>query len=115
MIDFACKQFNFKEIVKCAFGLTKAECSVLEFFMENMGVGYTTDVLSEKLKLNLTTIQKATKKLSEKNIVVKKQKNLDRGGYVYCYTTNDKSIIQQELKNIIKTWSNKVEENIDAW
>ena len=112
MIDFACKQFKINEIIKCALGLTKAELKIIEYFLENSSFSYTTNEIAKKLSLNLTTIQKAVKKLNEKNIIIRKQNNLTGGGYVFIYELNNKKEIRSILNNIIKSWSIKVEEEI---
>ena len=113
MIDFACKRFDIKEIVKCALGLTAAEMRLFDFFLKYSIRSYKTDDLCKRLDLKLTTIQKGVKKLHEKGIIKRKQINLDYGGYFYIYETNEKVFIRKILKNIIKSWSNKVEEEIE--
>jgi predicted transcriptional regulator len=115
MIDFACKQFNLDDIIKCGLGLTKAELVVMKHFVTNTSKVCDTVSISNKLGLNLTTIQKAVKKLSEKNVLLKHQKNLANGGYIYIYEVNSKDEIRKILKGIIKNWSSKVNEKIDEW
>ena len=115
MIDFACKQFDLGDIIKCGLSLTKTEFKIMEFFLKNASKEFTTPLLSKKLNLNLTTIQKAVKKLSERNIIIRHQKNLEKGGYIYTYKCGLKSDIRKIIKNIIRNWSNKVEERIDKW
>ena len=115
MIDFACKQFNLDDIIKCGFGLTRTEFKIMEFFLKNKEKEFTTISISKKLNLNLTTIQKAVKKLSEKKIIIRHQKNLTKGGYVYTYESNSKKDIKKSIKQIIRNWSDKVEKRIDGW
>ena len=115
MIDFACKQFDINDIIKCGLGLTKAEFRVMQFFIKNIDEDFMSAELSKKTGLNLTTIQKAVKKLSEKKIILRHQRNLDNGGYVFTYECNSKKEIREIIKKIIRNWSDKVEENIDKW
>ena len=115
MIDFACKQFNLEDIIKCGLGLTKTEFNILKYFLKNTSKKCTTASISKKLELNLTTIQKAVKKLSEKEIIIRHQENLDNGGYVYTYECNSKSNIRKIIKNLIRNWSDKVDAAIDKW
>jgi predicted transcriptional regulator len=115
MIDFACKQFNLNEIIKCGLSLTKAELEVFNYFIQNQKSECTTSLISKKLNLNLTTIQKAVKKLYEKEIILRHQKNLSNGGYVYTYECATKKRIREVLKSIIKNWSEQVEKAIDRW
>jgi len=67
-MDFACRKISRDEILKCSLGLTKSEIKILKFFINNSNEFYPTDDLSEKLNLKLSTIQKAVKKLHEKEI-----------------------------------------------
>lgn len=115
MIDFACKKFNLDDIIKCGLGLTKTEFQILEFFIQSRDKEFTTDKIATKLKLNLSTVQKAVKKLREQNILRKQQKNLSSGGYVYTYEINPKSKVREIIKDIIKEWSSRVEQEIDKW
>ncbi len=115
MINFACKQFRLEDIVKCGLGLTKTEFKIMEYFLEDTSKQCITSTISKKLNLNLTTIQKAVKKLSDKKIILRHQKNLDKGGYVYTYECNSKPKIRQILKDIIKTWSDNAEKKIEMW
>lgn len=115
MIDFACKQFDLKDIIKCGLGLTKSEILLFELFIKNKEKEYTTNLISEKLKLDLTTIQKGVKKLYDKQILLRHQKNLNNGGYIYTYESNSKQKIREILKDIIKNWSDKVSNELDKW
>ncbi len=115
MIDFACKKFNLDEIVKCGLGLTKAELIIMKYFMKNPRVEFNSNEVSKELKLNLTTIQRAVKKLYGKKIILRHQKNLGSGGYIYTYEASAKKDVRDILKAIIKRWSSKVEDEIDLW
>lgn len=115
MVNFACKRFNLEEIVKCALSLTKAECKVFRYFFENPTENLTTEALAENLGLNLTTVQKAVKKLNENGIIIRYQQNLDHGGYVYTYEASPKKRIREILKNIINNWAENVGKAIDNW
>ncbi|MDH3353183.1 MAG: BlaI/MecI/CopY family transcriptional regulator [Nanoarchaeota archaeon] len=114
MIDFACKQFNLNDIVKCGLGLTKSEFKVMQYFWGHKNECMTANI-SEKLGLKLTTVQKAVKKLSDKGVIVRHQKNLSGGGYVYTYECNSKERIRLVLKGIISNWSKMVNAEIDKW
>jgi len=115
MIDFACKQFKLNDVVKCALGLSKGDQKVMEFFIKNSDNDYTTEKLAKALRINLTTAQRAVKKLSEKGIIKRKQQNLENGGYLYNYSLQDKRIIREIIITIIKSWVKKVEEGLEKW
>ena len=115
MIDFACKRLNLEDIIKCGLGLTRTEFEIMKYFLNNSSKEFITSDISKKLKLSLTTIQKAVKKLYEKRVIIRHQKNLKNGGYVYTYECNSKLEIRKSIKAIIKNWSNQVEDKIDKW
>jgi len=115
MIDFACKRFDLDEIIKCGLGLTKTEFRIMKYFLKDTSKECTTVSISKELNLNLTTIQKAVKKLSDKKIIKRHQKNLEKGGYIYTYECNSKQDTRKIIKGIIKNWFKKVEERIDKW
>lgn len=115
MIDFACKTFNIENIIKCSLGLTKSEYKIMNFFINNSKEYFTSEKLSRKLAFNLTTVQKAVKKLKEKDILIRSQENLNNGGYIFKYKLKSKQNIRVIVKKIIGIWSEKVEASIDSW
>lgn len=115
MIDFACKRFDLKEIIKCSLGLTKSELKIMDFFIDNIGEEFSSGNVSERTGFQLSTVQKALKKLYQEKIILRSQKNLGNGGYVFLYRSNSKPEIRNVIKNIIKGWSEKVQESIDSW
>jgi len=115
MINFACEEFSLDSIIKCGLGLTRTELIIMQYFLKDTNKECTTTTISKVLSLNLTTIQKAVKKLSDKKIILRKQKNLQNGGYIYTYESNSKSEIRSILKSIIRTWSSNIEKKIDLW
>jgi len=115
MIDFACKRFDLDDVIKCGLGLTRAEFRVMKYFLEKRDVECTTSSMSRKMKLNLTTVQKAVKKLNEKGVIVRHQKNLENGGYVYTYECKSKAEIRKIVKGIIGKWFGEVERRVDGW
>lgn len=115
MIDFACKKFDIDEIIKCGFGLTRSEVKVFSYLIKNNSDFCSTDKISKSIKLDLTTIQKAMKKMYEKKIFNRRQKNLVKGGYVFEYKIKNKKEIRELIKNLVKNWSKSVEGEIDRW
>ena len=115
MIDFACKRFNLDEIFKCGLGLTKADSKVMNFLVKNSIESFTTEEISEQLGLNLTTIQRAVKKLHEKEIIERKQENLSGGGYKFRYEIRSKKEIRTVMMNIVHNWVKTVEKELGGW
>lgn len=115
MIDFACKQFNLNEVIKCGLGITKSEFKLLEYLMGNFGKSFDSQELADTLNLDKTTIQRALKKLHEKEVVIRKQKNLEGGGYTFFYEIRKKSELREIIINIVRSWTARVEQAVEQW
>lgn len=115
MIDFACKTFDLDEIVKCALGLTKADFKILEYLLKNDDSPIATEDLAGKLSLNLSTVQRAVKKLHERNVLLRTQQNIDGGGYLYRYKIKNKPELRNLIMEIVKGWTKKVETSLNHW
>ncbi len=115
MIDFACRVFLLDEIIKCSLGITKADFKVMDFLVKNSEEHFTTEELAKKLSLNLTTIQRAVKKLYEQKVLERKQNNLDNGGYVFIYKIVSKRAVKQIILEIIDKWKANVETALEKW
>lgn len=114
MIDFACKKINLNEIIKCSFGLGKADIKILNFLISHKTKQSSNQIL-EKIRLDLSTIQRSLKKLHEKDLIKRFQENLNNGGYIYYYESINKSIIKKMLMDVVHAWTNKVEKEFDKW
>lgn len=114
MIDFACKSFNLDEIIKCGLNLTKADIKVMRHLLK-IDRWCTADTMAEHLGLNLSTVQRAVKKLYEKDLVTRTQDNLSGGGYIFQYRIKGKEHISGIIRKIIHKWVGKVEEALDKW
>ena len=115
MIDFACKEFNIDEIIKCGLGITKAEYKILNYFTDTSGDWHTTEDISNELKLNLSTIQRGVKKLHEKDVLERAQNNLSGGGYTFVYKIKKRKEIRKLIIDIIHGWVSRVESEIQKW
>ena len=88
---------------------------VLKFFMKNSKSEFSTNDLSYSLGLELSTVQRSVKKLHEKNILIKGQKNLNNGGYLFHYKLRSKKEIKAMIISIINDWTKKVEHELQDW
>jgi predicted transcriptional regulator len=113
-MDFACKKFDLEEVVKCSFGLTKSEFSLLKFLIKSSGE-FTTEQLAERLNLDKSTIQRAVKKLHSKGLVFRGQINLSGGGYVFWYRIKEKEKIRKMIIDIIESWVEVFRNRIKNW
>ena len=109
MIDFACKKFDLREVIRCSFNLTKTEFRVMEYMVENLNREFTTREISEIFKIGLSTSQKVINKINKEGLVKRSQKNLEKGGYIFIYSIKQKQILKQKILEIIRDWTEKVE------
>ncbi len=86
MIDFACKKFDLKEVIRCSLNFTKTEFKILEYLMENSNKKFTTQEISKIFKIGLSTSQKAINEINKKGLIKRGQKNLEKGGYIFVYS-----------------------------
>mgnify|MGYP000429755700 CR=1 FL=1 len=114
MIDFACKQIELSDLIQCSFQLTKTEYKILVHLIEK---DKKEDVksLAEELKLDRSTVQKAIKKLYQKELIKRNQMNIRSGGYLYVYKAKDKEKIKDEILDLIENWSTSAKESIKKW
>lgn len=115
MIDFACKQFDINEVIKCGLGLTRSEFKLMDYLVKNFGKTYDSNDLAKEMSLDKTTVQRALKKLHEKNVVKRMQKNLDGGGYVFYYEIKPKPELRKIIVDIVNNWNKNVEKALDQW
>ncbi len=110
-VDFACRNFELFEVVRCALGLTKGETKVFRYFLESSGWESTKQV-SEDLGLDLSTVQRAVKKLYGKGVLKRFQQNLDNGGYQFVYQSRDSGEVKEEIMSVINSWVDRVDEEL---
>ncbi|MCH8520096.1 MAG: HTH domain-containing protein [Nanoarchaeota archaeon] len=115
MVDFACTHISIDNIIKCSFGLTKTELEIFRFLVTHKKNQYTTQELSQELALDITTIQKAVKKLTTKGVLKKSQKNLEQGGYVLLYECIGQNKIKEIIMNNFENFSKRVEQSLCNW
>jgi predicted transcriptional regulator len=63
MINFACRRFDLKEIIRCNFNLTKTELEIMLYLMKN-----SNKENSKNIKIELYTSRKSINKLNKKLI-----------------------------------------------
>lgn len=114
MIDFACKRFELNEVIKCGLGLTKSDYEIMEFLIKNRE-RFTSFKIAEEVNIDVSTAQRALKKLNEKNIVKRFQTNLSNGGYLYSYEVNNKNVLRKLILDVIHSWIKKVENELESW
>lgn len=115
MVDFACKEFQIEAVIKCGLNLTKAELQVLKYLLGNDTRWFTTEQVAADLSLDISTVQRSVKKLTEKKVLQKFQNNLDGGGYFFVYRIKNKREIKELIMKIIHSWVERVEKELIIW
>ena len=113
-ISFSCHHIDFKDLVMCSFNLNKTEYNLLMFLLSQQD-SLSASQIGEMTKKDRTTIQKAIKKLFEKELVLKHQVNLDTGGYTFVYKVKDRAYIRGTILDIVNKWHKGVVESIQNW
>ena len=115
MVDFACKEFQIEAVIKCGLTLTKAELQVMKYLLGNDAGWFTTEQIAADLSLDLSTVQRSAKKLTEKKVLQKSQNNLEGGGYFFVYRIRNKREIRELIMEIIHSWVERVEKELIIW
>ena len=113
MVDWRCKKMDSKDLIKCTFDLSKTELKIFLYLLKN-NISIPSIEIAEKIDLDRTTIQKSLKKLLEKEIVDRRQNNLDNGGYVFLYSVKKKDLLKEKMKEIINEWKNSSELQLET-
>ncbi len=115
MMDFGCGNLDLDEVIKCTFGLSKAEFRLFNFFIKNSQGEFSSDDLSKKIGLDKSTIQRGLKKLHAKGLLFRKQINQASGGYIFFYKIKNKQAVREKIFGIIENWSKRVDEELSKW
>lgn len=114
MIDFACRRFSLEEVIRCGLSLTKADFRILSLFMKEKK-SLTSGEIEKSLGLERSTVQRALKKLYEKQILMRSQLNLPSGGYNFYYSVKSKKEIKSLVSSIVGKWVKRVESELGDW
>lgn len=107
-------EIELKNLIKCSFELNKTDYDIFIFLMKKEKP-LTTNEISIQMSLDRTTVQKSVKRLAEKELVLRAQKNLEKGGYIFTYSIKDKKIIKERMSEIVKKWHDNVQKEINKW
>jgi predicted transcriptional regulator len=95
--------------------MSKSDYNLFEFFMKNVEDDFDTEELAKKTGFHITTVQRTVKKMHEKGLLSRKQKNLGGGGYIFVYQLQDKKRIRQIVISTVQLWTKRVEEEVNHW
>jgi len=113
-LNFACKVLPFDKILRCSFGLNTTEIAVLKHLIKN-NKEMTVDVIEKGVNKDKTTIQRAVKALSDKELIFRHQINLKKGGYVFVYKAAGKKLIKERIYKNFESFKNSINGEIEKW
>ena len=111
MIDFACKQFDLRDVIKCSLGLSKSEYKIFQYIFAKKEFLTTTDI-AQNITLDQSTVQRGVKKLYEQKVLLRRQINLQGGGYSYAYAIVTDALLEERICTIVSTWVETVKHSL---
>lgn len=114
MIDFACKRVPIEEIIKCSFALAKTDYATFKVLITN-NKEMSVQEIQEKVGKDRTTVQRSIKSLLEKNLILRRQINLESGGFMYYYNIRKKQEIKDQIYSNFESWEKKVLDELESW
>jgi predicted transcriptional regulator len=113
MAKLQCKQMDSKELIQCTFNLTRTELAIFLYLLKTKACIPSSEI-ADKIELDRTTVQKAMKNLLVKDIVLRRQNNLDSGGFVFLYCVKKQPELKEQMQEIINTWKESVDSQLET-
>ena len=112
-IDFTCKKVKLSDLVQCNYNLNDSEFAI---FVELMKAsrGLSVKELVEKVDKDRTTVQKILSKLLKRELLMKRQMNLDRG-FMFVYFSKNKEEIIKEIEANVEQYYRNLKESLETW
>lgn len=112
-IDFTCKKISLKDLIQCNYNLNDSEYAVFSQLIKSKR-GLSVKEIVEKVKKDRTTVQKILTKLLKRNLLMKRQMNLDRG-FMFVYFSKNRDEIIKEIEVNVESYFQVIKENLDKW
>ena len=103
-----------EEIVRCSFDINRTEYFILLFLLRKNSE-FTVSEIAKFLNRERTTVQKAIKRMVKKDLVFRRQVNLEQGGYMYYYSVKNKKKIKKQILDLIDSWSESAKKAVKRW
>lgn len=112
-IDFTCKKILLKDLVQCNYSLNDSEYAIFAELIKNKR-GLSVKELVERVDKDRTTVQKILSKLVKRELLMKRQMNLDRG-FMFVYFSKNRSDIISEIETNVNSYFEKIQESLTKW
>ena len=113
-MNFVCRMITIEDVLKCSYGLNKTEIAILKYLIEEKEE-LSIEEVQKKIKKDRTTIQRGVKKLFEQDLIKRRQINLDKGGYVFIYSSKPKNELKEKVTKIFDGFKESVGKEIQRW
>jgi predicted transcriptional regulator len=113
-LNFVCRIISLEQILHCSFGLNKTEILILKHLLYSKEEETIEEVM-KSIKRDRTTIQRSVKKLHERDLIKRRQLNLDKGGYVFIYSSKPKQELKDKVRKILHNFEDMVDAEIQKW
>ena len=113
-LDFVCKRVPIAQILRCSFSINRTEIDIMMLLIRENKEMETVEIM-KKVGKDKTTVQRAMKSLSEKELVHRKQINLERGGYVFVYYPVSKKYIKERIYKNLELFKENIGKEIERW
>lgn len=112
-IDFTCKKVSLKELIQCNYSLNDSEYAIFAELIKSKS-GLSVKELVEKVEKDRTTVQKILSKLVKRDLLTKRQMNLDRG-FMFVYFSKNRNNIINEIEINVNSYFEKISESLGKW
>lgn len=112
-VDFTCKKVSLKELVQCNYDLNDSEYAIFSQLMISKK-GLSVKELVENVEKDRTTVQKILTKLIKRNLISKRQLNLDRG-FMFVYFSKNKNEVINEIEKNVEEYFNTIRKHLQTW
>ena len=75
----------------------------------------TIEEIQKRVKRDRTTIQRGVKDLFEKDLIKRRQINLEKGGYVFVYSPKPKAELKERVYAVFEAFKESVGKEIQRW
>ena len=99
-----------EDIIKCIFELNELDIKVYKILQKTGEI--RADEIAKELKKDRSTIYRSLQKLTCSKIIIKKTKNIEKGGYYHTYSCKDNNTTKQELEKCINNWYKQMKNTI---
>jgi len=103
-MNFVCRLITIEDILKCSYGLNKTEIALLKYLIEEKEELEIEEIM-KKIKKDRTTIQRGVYKLVEKDLIKRRQINLQK----------PKSELKDKVMKIFDGFKETVGNEIQRW